>query len=242
MEYFKITLRPHKVLKNASYCESLIWESFNILRKTGQVYENFQVVAEDGAYAVYVIMPGADALDLNVCSEETVESIKKLAAIFSLKVTSLGSIVNCDDSCLCEAPSWYMLYTDIGMQESPLFCGDCGKPVPLYKLPAVLDKEGESRFLVWQSQYRALHQLDIQNYSPDYTEREIYDPTSRINKMGRALCRAIEGAKSVPVFYHLERKKAMEDSCPLCHREWSRTANEEISSQLCTFCRIAVGN
>ena len=28
--------------------------------------------------------------------------------------------------------------------------------------------------------------------------------------------------------------------CPICGREWSRTANSEISGKLCTFCRIAV--
>ena len=44
MEYFKITLRPKKAIVNKEYCEDLIWGSFNELRKTGQVYENFQVV------------------------------------------------------------------------------------------------------------------------------------------------------------------------------------------------------
>ncbi|MBO7761401.1 MAG: DUF2310 family Zn-ribbon-containing protein [Clostridia bacterium] len=241
MEYFKISLRPHKVLKNPAYCDSLVWESFNALRKNGQIYENFQVVSENGAYAVYVIMPGADALDLAFCTEESVDTVKKLASIFSLKVESLGETVTCEDSCTCEAPSWYMLYTDLSTEESPVVCGDCGKPVPLYKLPAILDKEGQSNFLNWQDQFRAIQKLDMYNYQPDLTANEIYNPTSRINKMGRALCRTMEKAKSVPVFYHLEQQKGSEKACPICDREWSRTANEEISANLCTFCRIAVG-
>ena len=240
MEYFKIALRPHKALVNAEYCESLIWESFNALRKNGQVYENFQVVAEEGAYAVYVIMPGADALDLGFCTEESVEIVKKLAAIFSLKVISLGEAVTCEDSCACAAPSWYMMYSDLSTEESPVVCGDCGKSVPLYKLPAILDKEGQSNFLNWQDQFKSLQKLDAYNYAPDYTTAEIYNPASRVNKMGRALCRALEKAKSVPVFYHLEMKKDAGNVCPLCGREWSRTANGDISGKLCTFCRIAV--
>ena len=239
MEYFKIALRPHKALVNAEYCETLIWESFNALRKNGQVYENFQVVGEEGAYAVYVIMPGADALDLGFCTEESVEIVKKLAAIFSLKIISLGEAVTCEGSCECAASCWYMLYSDLATEESPVVCGDCGKSVPLYKLPAVLDKEGQSNFLNWQDQFKSLQKLDVYNYTSDFTTAEIYTPTSRINKMGRALCRALEKAKSVPVFYHLEVKKAG-DVCPICGREWSRTANNEISSKLCTFCRIAV--
>lgn len=241
MEYFKISLRPHKKLVNAEYCESLIWESFNILRKTGQVYENFQVVSEGEAYAVYVIMPGADALGLEFCTEESVEIIRKLAVIFSLKVEPVGKSVTCEDSCTCAAPTWYMMYSDLATEVSPLVCGDCGKPVPLYKLPAVLDKEGQSNFLNWQDQMKAIQRLDMYNYAHDFTSAEVTSPSSRINKMGRALCRAMEKAKSVPVFYHLERNtQTPADVCPICGREWSRTANEEISGKLCTFCRVAI--
>lgn len=240
MEYFKISLRPHKGLKNPAYCDTLVWESFNALCKNGQVYENFQVVSEGGAYAVYVIMPSADALDLSFCTEESVEIVKRLASIFSLKIESMGTAITCEESCTCEAPSWYLLYTDLATEESPVVCGDCGRPVPLYKLPAILDKEGQSNFLNWQDQFRAIQKLDMYNYQPDFTSGEVYDPASHINKMGRALCRAMEKAKSVPVFYHLEQKKDSGAVCPLCGREWSRTANEEISGKLCTFCRIAV--
>ena len=76
------------------------------------------------------------------------------------------------------------------------------------KLPAILDKDGQSELLNWQDQFKALQRLDMYNYAHDMTSAEIFTPSSRINKMGRALCRAIERAKSVPVFYHLEQKKA----------------------------------
>ena len=242
MEYFKISLRPHKTIVNTDYCEELIFESFNVLRKTGHVYENFNIVREaSGNYAVYVIMPGADALDLEFCTEEAVDIIKKLAVIFSLKVESVGSAITCENSCSCEDSSWYMLYSDLAMEESPVICGDCGRPVPLYKLPAILDKEGQSNLLNWQDQFKTFQKLDMYNYAHEYTSGELYNPASRLNKMGRALCRAMEKAKSVPVFYHLERSfKEKKDTCPLCNREWSRTANEEISAKLCTFCRVAV--
>ena len=239
MEYFKITLRPKKAIVNKEYCEDLIWGSFNELRKTGQVYENFQVVRDGEGYAVYVIMPSADALDLSFCTSDTLESVKALAAIFFLSVTSLGETLTCENSCGCEESTWYMLFTDFMTEESPLVCGDCGKPVPLYKLPAIMDKDGQSELLNWQDQFKALQRLDMYNYAHDMTSAEIFTPSSRINKMGRALCRAIERAKSVPVFYHLEQKKAANEACPLCGKEWSRTANAEISGKLCTFCRIA---
>ncbi len=242
MEYFKISLRPHKTIVNTDYCEELIYESFNVLRKTGHVYENFYIVREaSGNYAVYVIMPGADALDLEFCTEEAVDIIKKLAVIFSLKVESVGAAVTCENSCTCADPSWYMLYSDLLTEESPVICGDCGKPVPLYKLPAILDKDGQSNLLNWQDQLKSFQKLDMYNYAHDYTSGELQNPASRLNKMGRALCRAMEKAKSVPVFYHLERNiRDASEVCPLCGREWSRTANEEITSKLCTFCRIAV--
>ena len=89
--------------------------------------------------------------------------------------------------------------------------------------------------------FKALQKLDMYNYAHDFTAGEVLEPTSRINKMGRALCRAMEKATTVPVFYHMERNmQKSADVCPLCGREWSRTANEDISQKLCTFCRIAV--
>ena len=240
MQYFKILLRPKKQLVHVDYCEQLISESFNILRKNGQVYEGFQVVREEDAYAVYIIMPGEDALDLAFCTEETVEAVKNLAAIFLLEIIPLGEVISCESSCGCAAPSWYMLYTDLDTSVSPVVCGDCGKPVPLYKLPAILDKEGQSNFIGWQDQFKALQRLDGYNYAAEMTEDALYNPQSRINKMGRALCRAMEKAKSVPVFYHLELKREAAGACPVCGREWSRTPNADIASKLCTFCRIAV--
>lgn len=241
MEYFKISLRPHKKIVNTDYCESLIFESFTILGKTGQVYNNFQVVREENGYSVYAIMPGADALDLAFCSEETVEIVKKIAAIFSLRVESLGNVITCEDSCTCEEPTWYMLYSDLATSESPMICGDCGKPVPLYKLPMILDNEGGSVLLNWQEEKRAISMLDTANYAPEYTAEQIYSPSSRLNKTGRALCRAIEKAKNVPVFYYMELEKAKRgNNCPICGRELSRSANNEIAGNLCTFCRIAL--
>ncbi len=241
MEYFKISLRPHKAIVNAEYCESLIYESFNILRKTGQVYENFQVVREAGQYAVYVIMPGADALNLEFCSDESVEYVRRLAAIFALKVESLGACITCEDSCTCEKSSWYMLYTDFGTPESPLICGDCGKPVPIYKLPEIPDAEGQSRILNWQEQFQAMQKLGMFNYDTAYTDAQLYGAATRLNKMGRSLCKTLEKATSIPVFYHLEQNKAEKGAaCPICGSEWSRTANAELAGNLCTHCRIAV--
>ncbi len=241
MEYFKISLRPRKTIVNPDYCETLIWEGFNVLRKTGQVYENFQLVKADGGYAVYVIMPGADALNIEFCTEESVEVMRKLGAIFFLRVDSLGACATCEDSCACGAPTWYMLYTDIATEESPLVCGDCGQPVPVYKLPAILDKEGQSIFLTWQEQFQALQKLDMFNYAPEFTAGELQNPASKLNKTGRGLCRALEKAKNLPVFYHLEQNKQNAGAtCPICGKEWSRSANSELCSKLCTFCRIAV--
>ncbi len=238
MEYFKISLRPHKKIVNVDYCEGLIWESFDVLSKTGQVYPNFQVVNEgDSRYAVYLLMPGADALDFKYCSEDTVAAVEKLAGIFSLRIESVGSCITCEDSCVCEAPSWYSLYTDMMAEESPVLCGDCGKPVPLYKLPMILDNEGRSVFLNWQEQFKAMQKLDVYNYSAEL-EKDVYDPSSRLNKTARGLCRALEKAKNVPVFCHMERARATGNACPVCGNEMAPFAGEGISGLACEGCRV----
>lgn len=242
MEYFKISLRPRKMMKDPAYCEGLIWESFSILRKTGQVYDNFQVIAEKDGFAVYIIMPGADSLDYKYCSPETLESVKKLAAIFFLEIESLGTVVGCEDACTCESSLCYILATDVAMLESPVLCGNCEKPVPLCKLPGILDKEGQSQFLNWQDQYRALLQLDVANYAPAYTEKELRDPASRINKMGKKLCQALSNAKKLPVFYRLERQRGTMEVCPGCGRNWAETHDLGITTRfnLCAYCYLAV--
>ncbi len=238
MEYFKISLRPHKKIVNVDYCEGLIWESFDVLSKTGQVYPNFQVVREENStYAVYILMPGPDALDFKYCSEETVAAVERLAGIFSLRIESTGNCITCEDSCTCEAPSWYSLYTDMMAEESPVLCGDCGKPVPLYKLPMICDKEGRSVFLNWQDEFKALQKLDAHNYSSEL-EGELHNADSRLNKTARGLCRALEKAKNVPVFCHMERARSRGDNCPACGNPMVKFEGEATSGLACEACRI----
>lgn len=53
------------------------------------------------------------------------------------------------DSCHCEDSSWYMLYSDYSESSSPIICGDCGKEIPLIRMPYLFNEYEHFSILSW---------------------------------------------------------------------------------------------
>jgi len=110
-----------------------IWDYLGCLYKNGQILKNYVLIeCETGLWAL-VTLPDDSALDEKNNNIYVDKYLLKVKEHFNVSVKLLGSNMNQSESCGCESPSWYMLYTDWTLWESPVVCGDCGMAVPLYK-------------------------------------------------------------------------------------------------------------
>lgn len=199
-------------------------------QQNGQIYrDNSVLVATDGNLVEAVTLPERDALDDAHASEHIRRDLAELAAIGipHPELIIVGEdIEDYSRACSCLEQTAYILATDFTAIYSPLHCGSCYLPVPLYRLPPV-DGSGFYSLLRWQADYRACDTLQI---GCETLERaalhEMGQVDSSLSKRGRAICDRITESTGVPTFYYLHRwygrslKQERARKCPSCGGEW----------------------
>jgi predicted nucleic acid-binding Zn ribbon protein len=136
-----------------------------------------------------VTIPAADSLDE---SHHTSYIRRDIARFREIEVNGpyfglIGEGV-ADEVCVCLSSSSYLLYTDYVTLASPLRCGDCGEPVPLYRIPPTYEDEYYN-VISWQSDYQSCDSLRMNCRTLERAAtRQLSDPASSLSHQGRALC------------------------------------------------------
>ena len=215
-----------------------IWDYLGCLYKNGQILKNYELIeSKDGLWA-FVTSPGNEALK---SENNNIYVNKYLTAVqehFDISSEHLGRNINQDESCSCEEPSWYMLYTDWTLLESPVVCGDCGKAVPLYKLPYIFDSNEHYGILGWQDAYKSTDVLWMYCLSDRFTFRQLHDPKSQLSKYGMEICKALEEKTGKPFFYYLFNMHRTSKTCPICRTDWKIYGEKTFVDYKCEACRL----
>lgn len=133
------------------------------------------------------------------------------------------------DICRCEAPDSYILFTGHGFVGSPLLCGDCGKNVPLYRIPGKPEPHEQDYYslLCWDRAYRSCGQLEaLCGFGEPWALRQLQRHDSGLAKEGREKGTEIAEITGKPVYYNLFNYRALtakqdrERKCPECGGEW----------------------
>jgi predicted nucleic acid-binding Zn ribbon protein len=133
--------------------------------------------------------------------------------------------------CQCAIRSHFILYTSYIAIEPCLRCGDCFRPVPLYKVPEEHSTPSKGslhdRLGTWQSNYRACDQLQMSCIVGEaFGLREMGRVDSALSKSGLAVCADIARLTSIPAYYYLHRyrgrgkKSERGRKCPGCGGAW----------------------
>jgi predicted nucleic acid-binding Zn ribbon protein len=145
-------------------------------------------------------------------------------------VSLLGEEVNSARGCSCEAANSYILYTNYLSLESPLRCGECFAPLPLYRVPPTFDEEYWD-VMVWQSDYQACDTLWMNSAVAERSSyRQLSDLHSALTQAGLAVCRKIADSTGLPTYYYLhrygERRRDPQRKlrCPGCGAAWALPA------------------
>jgi predicted nucleic acid-binding Zn ribbon protein len=217
------------------------------LHQNGQICGREYPIAitPDGVMAT-VMIPAADALDELHHNRYVRQDIARFREIevngpyFSLIGEDMAGEV-----CVCVSSSSYLLYTDYVTLDSPLRCGDCDDPVPLYRIPPTYEDEYYN-IICWQSDYRSCDSLQMNCRTLERAAtRQISDPTSSLSQQGRAICQQIEALTGKPTYYHLYRSAGRRRSaelkrlCPACRQPWLLDQPWHGFEFRCEPCRLA---
>jgi predicted nucleic acid-binding Zn ribbon protein len=148
------------------YCDGVVSSFIGSLYRNGAFVDAARnlVPLEDRA-RLYCITPAADAFDPRYYNKYCREDLEKMLALsrqppdFRL----LGKVIGLRDCCECAAPAWYILFTTFLDDEPPVRCGDCGRPVPIYRLPKLEEEEEPGSIRQWASIYQACDRLWIES-------------------------------------------------------------------------------
>ena len=208
---------------------NLIWSLLGAWLQNGQLYENkAPLVTADQRFVAQVTLPARDALDSLHANQYVNDDMEKLhtAGFPPFELTIIGEDVEDTGPCACATRQAYVLFTTFLHIQSPLRCGDCFHPVPLYHIPPT-DNSGYYNVLRWEADYQACDTLQI---GCDTLERaalrEMFQVDSSLSKRGRAICDTITESTGIPTYYYLRRWSARSHTqelarkCPACGGEW----------------------
>ncbi len=187
------------------FIDNMQW-FISCLYKNGQILSEFQNTVKCAEYfACRIVAPERDSLSEkygNRYTREFFEDVCKDSAK-PPELLYIGENYDVEDSCTCEAPSHYILFSECLWAASPIICGDCKCPVPLYKFPKTYDGTEYFDLLGWQKAYRACDRQFFEGIGERHGYKMMHDPNSLLSKEALQYCSIMEERTRKPFYYFL---------------------------------------
>ncbi len=244
-------LFPHPRSSDDATDEKLAWAVSSLLAawyKNGQVLEHLGVGRTEAGFVVCPYVSEEDSLDDRHASEHVAEETEKLRGLglYPPRIRSLGPDVEAEKACPCDARPFLYLWTGEIRLESPVRCGECRLPVPIYRLPSP-HSDAHLNLRAWAESYKAtgrlftFHDGEIEAFA----YAQLSSVSSALTKEGRGVARELERASGTPVFYDIDRHYSegpdaeRENKCPGCGRDWRVEDREAVGFDFfCEPCRL----
>jgi len=214
----------------------------------GQTLGNeWPIAKKRGHFLIYVMLPKKDSMEPVFHKKYVQRSIQALASagLASPVVKIIGEDPYSASADNCKQRRSFILFTNYVSVESPLRCGDCFSPVPLYEIPATND-EDYCNVISWQSDYQSCDTLQMNCSTGErFGTSQISRLDSSLSKRGVEICAAIEKSTGVPTYYYLYRSNGRSShqeqkrSCPSCGKSW--LLDKQLHDRfdfLCETCRL----
>lgn len=199
------------------------------LLNNGQILNGLRVITESNdKIIVTVICPEINSLETEFSDKYVISDLNKLEEISEekTKIKLIGKDAELNDikniQC-CQKTTFYILHTHFFKIDSPIYCGNCFKSIPLYKIL----KEQSNGVLAWQESYKACDWLQLScSVGEKFGLKEMSNFNSNLTKDALGVCETIEQVTGKPVFYYLfnyrniSHKKDLNRKCPSCGGEW----------------------
>ena len=217
-----------------------------LLYMNGQILKEWIIEAYTDHYIATAITTDDDSLD----SKYYNDYIRKALPDFDINYQIICDEPTSTDCCHCDEHTYYILAIYPDDSSSPVICGDCGKEIPLIRIPYLYQEEEHWSILGFQSMYKSVDNLWMNSLSDRFTKRQIIDHQSQLNKVGIDICHELEQKVNKPVYYLLgnpiggwnEFAKNHEalSYCPKCGGEIVESGGHfDGNLNLCHNCRLA---
>lgn len=201
-------------------------ESFlDSLRYSGQIVTWGDIVETEKYYKIWANIYKKDSLE-SICNNKHVDSqIKKLKKdnILSIEYTIIGKSVAGKNPCTCKEHHFFILYRNFLFIDSPIRCGTCFLPVPLYTIRQ--DKTKNFEFLdQWENSCRVFFDLFIDSGAYEqYAIHQLSDCDSELTEEGLFCCETLHDETKIKTYYCLDdcnNEERYSDFCPKCNERW----------------------
>lgn len=235
---------------SANETYALITDYYNTLSNNGQVISGYEIYADDYSIYLAVVSPMEDSLSEKYSNNYVKEWFRKIQEVFDVEFVCEGENMEYSSSCQCCKPSWYLIYDRENEGESPLVCGDCMNPVPLYLVPYLFNDKEHLTILSWFNAKEAMDTLWIYGLWDKFTYREKVYHNSKLNREGRKISKELERVLKAPVYYYIRYicepydmdsscipecfTREFPEVCPICKSEWTT----ESKFNKCKKCRL----
>ena len=157
----QISIASKKWPSKAIAASDAIDRFLNMLRVNGQICGKWYPVFESSTgYGATAYIPERNALAAIHYNAYVHDALKDFQeAGLSEPVFVVVRDIDGDGTCRCKHSTEYILYTEDRHVESPLRCGDCFLPIPLYRIPPTYDNSEYYDITTWQGSYQACDKL-----------------------------------------------------------------------------------
>jgi predicted nucleic acid-binding Zn ribbon protein len=213
--------------------------------KNGQILDGWLTAEQEDGLLAFVSTPAEDSL-LDTFANRYVRKLTERVTEYGgpPEVRLLGMESESRPACECKSSPAFVLFTTYLGRESPLRCGDCFNPVPLYRIPYIHDEE-YSEVLKWEADYKACDTLQMHIETGErFGERQMGRHDSSLSRRGRELCTSISSLTGRPTYYYVHKFRARssleEDQrrCPDCGGEWKLGERWHLFDFKCDSCLL----
>ena len=235
---------PRRGVSRPDFIDEL-WSLAGELRRGGQTVNEDDVILKRSSIRYLCICPERDSLDPRhhtLYAEKAYNTLVRLSAR-KPDLKARGETVESPSGCTCQKWPFLILFTHFLDTSSPILCGGCRNPVPLYRFPRL--KDGNySDYLTWQESYRHCDSLFIMSgVGERFGYRQMAVLNSELTELGRKLCAGLEQQTGIRVYYYLHRyygtsaKSESTRRCPGCGNKWS-AHDSSVFELRCDGCRL----
>jgi len=223
--HFRLRARvdPDRALNALQHYLAALWQN-------GQILGSPTPIARARAgYSVFANLPAMDSLNRRHANRHVRRALRALAGagFKAPKVQRLGADPEGIPACRCRRRPFLILFTTFFHEDSPVRCGACFQPIPLYVFPATGYGGDHYDILRWMSTYQAVDWLWIGSGAGEqFGHDQMARHDSPLSKDGRDVAKTLARVSRRPVFYRLTKALARSyrqeraRKCPSCGGRW----------------------